>query len=188
MPSSQPLHRRIQMNTRLSAEETLQRLARSIEKQSPLFPFQPRPRTWLFAGTINGNHFSICRIPAGKRIYDHQIDGVVESIPDGASITLTIQAHSSRALTTWIGTIVSFFFGLLFVLGPIYFAVLGQLPWSCGLFPLIVAALAVFFLRALPTSTATFDVDALTALDNLRSIFATETELPLDDGSTAASE
>ena len=91
-------------------------------------------------------------------------------------------------LTKKIGAIIPFVFGLLFVLGPLYFAILGQLAWNCGLFPLIVAILAVYFLRALPTSTATFDADALTALDNQRSIFATETELPLDDGSTAASE
>jgi hypothetical protein len=69
MPSPQPSHRRIRMITQLSAEEALQRLARSIEKQIPLFPFQPRPCTWLFAGTIDGHHFSICRIPAGKLIF-----------------------------------------------------------------------------------------------------------------------
>jgi hypothetical protein len=142
------------MITHLSAELALQRLARSIEKEIPLLPFQPRPRSWLFAGTIHGNHFSICRIPAGKRIYENQIDGVVEPAPDGARITLTIQAHSMSTLTSMIGMIVLSFFGLLFVLGPLYFAFIGQLPWNCGLFPLIVAALGVFFLRALPSSAA----------------------------------
>jgi hypothetical protein len=169
------------MITRLSAEEVLQRLARSVEKQAPWGSFQPRPRSWYFAGTIDGDHFSICRIPAGKRIYDNQIDGVVEATPDGASITLTIQPHSSRELTSMIAGIVMSGFALLFVLAPLYFAVIGQLPWNCGLFPIIVAALVVFFLRALPTSTSTFDLDALTALDQLRSIFAAETEVPLDE-------
>ena len=184
MPPSQPPHRRILMNTRLSAEEALQRLTRSIEKQAPIFPFQPRPRTWLFAGTITGYQFSISRIPAGKRIYENQIDGVIAPTSDGASITLTIQPHRSSVLTKKIGAIIPFVFGLLFVLGPLYFAILGQLAWNCGLFPLIVAILAVYFLRAIPTSTATFDVDALTALANLRSIFATETERSLDDENT----
>ena len=184
MPSSQPPHRRIQMNTRLSAEEALQRLTLSIEKQTPIFPLQPRPRTWLFAGTITGYRFSICRIPAGKRIYENQIDGVIEPTPDGTSITLTIQPHRSSVLASRIGAIIPLLFGLLFVLGPLYFAVLGQLSWNCGLFPLVVAILAVYFLRAIPTSTATFDLDALTALENLRSIFATETERSLDDENT----
>ena len=188
MPSSQPPHRRIQMYTRLSADEVLQHLARSIEKQTPIFPLQPRPRTWLFAGTITGNQFSICRIPAGKRIYDNQIDGLIEPTPDGASITLTIHLHSSSVLASRIGASIPLLFGLLFVLGPLYFAVLGQLSWNCGLFPLVVAILAIYFLRAIPTSTATFDLDALTALDSLRSIFATETERSLDDENTPANQ
>ncbi|MBS1964998.1 MAG: hypothetical protein JST60_04155 [Chloroflexi bacterium SZAS-1] len=110
-------------------------------------------------------------------MHDNQINSVIAPTPDGASIPLTIQPHRSSVLTRRIGAIIPLVFGLLF-------AILGQLAWNCGLFPLIVAILAVYFLRAIPTSTATFDVDALTALANLRSIFATETERSLDDKNT----
>jgi hypothetical protein len=173
------------MTTRLSPEESLQRLARTIEKTTPILPFQPRPRAWLFAGTIDDNRFSICRIPAGKRIYENQIDGLVEPTPTGTSITLTIQPHSSGILTSSAASIILICWSIVIVSALLYFILIGQLPLYCGLIPLIVGTIVVLFLRANPGTPATFDLDTLTALGHLRSIFAIETEVSLDENTVS---
>ena len=184
MASQQTPSRRIRMTTRLAPDVVLQQLARTLEKQPPVLPLQPRPRTWLFAGTITGNHFAICRIPAGKRIFENQLDGIVEPAPQGATITLTIRPYDSEVIPSSVGLVLVIFVGLVVIGMPLYFAAIGQLPLNCGLFPLVVGVIMGVCFYALPSTPATFDLDALTALDHLRTVFAVETEVQLDESTS----
>src|SRR6185503_9932820 len=135
-----------------------------IEKQLPILPLQPRPKHWLFAGMINGNHFSICRIPAGKRIYENQIDGTIEQTATGSLITLTIQPHTTSVVTNALTTVVLIIFAIIFILGPLYLTITGQIPPNCGLFPLVVATVCFLIFRSAAGSPPKLDLDAITAL------------------------
>jgi hypothetical protein len=164
----------VTLKTVLSCGEVVHRLSHAIEKHPPLVPFQPRPTHWIFAGSITHDSFSLCRIPAGKRIYEHQLDGVITTTDTGAIITITIRSHPASRFMSIFAISMGLCFGIGVVGVPLYFTVANLLPLSCGLFPLAVALFFGLLIRATISEQPTLSLDAITALEHIKTLLQAE--------------
>jgi hypothetical protein len=174
MKPAQTTGEHITLTTRIPPEQVLQRLSHAIEKRTPILPFQVQPKHWLFVGSIQGSSFSISRIPSGKRLYENKIDGVVDRAEHGSIIKLVIQPHSMSVLIGYSAATMAAFWIALVGGSLLYGFISGLLSPGFGSFLVIVGLFGLLQIYGFQRPPSKLDLDAVTALGHLKSIWQAE--------------
>jgi hypothetical protein len=109
-------YERLKINTALSSEEVLKRLANVIEPKRYFRLFGSSTKS--YQGNVDDSHFEISRITGYRNSFLPIIKGDVQSEISGCSVYITMHPHIlvTAFMIFWLGGVGLFFLGFLYSL------------------------------------------------------------------------